>query len=220
MSVAEYWTGRDLDIEALWKDFDGGRDYEVKVSEAKLALLRLTFSGHPMHLPLFDHEVISKTIKGTFHDVKRECFSTTTYNKLVPMFIYRIDRGSGIFEFLAELQPVVTLVVALGAASMWYRSALTQDQDLDEKRLNFLRDHFPGATAEDTSAYIKAWSTFGRRRVLHRLLALGLHRVEVSAGQLNPSAKIPATMINVETIVVLQGREGTPNNRLERSRDE
>jgi hypothetical protein len=118
MSEREYWTGKGLDLDALWDDFERGRPYEDKVSHAQLHILRLTFSEHPAHLPLFDHELIYKTVKGTFHDVKEQCLTPAQYNQAAPIFLYRILRGSGIFEFLGELQPLLTWVCALGGASI------------------------------------------------------------------------------------------------------
>jgi hypothetical protein len=119
MSVQQYWMGKDIDLESLWQDFDAGSGYVSKVATSPLHLLRLTFGQHPICLPLFDHEVVFKTVKGTFHDVKAECFTTEAYNASAPIFLHRVERGSGIFEFLGEFDPVMTWVVALGAASMW-----------------------------------------------------------------------------------------------------
>jgi hypothetical protein len=58
VSVEQYWMGKDIDLDQLWKDFDGGSGYGQKVTVSPLHLLRLTFGDHPPHLPLFDHEVI------------------------------------------------------------------------------------------------------------------------------------------------------------------
>lgn len=81
-------------------------------------LLRLTFGGYPRHLPLFDHEVIYKTIKATFRDVKEACLTPEDYDDAAPMFLYRVDRGSGIYEFFAELKPLI-LTLQCSAPSLW-----------------------------------------------------------------------------------------------------
>lgn len=204
MSVENYWMGKGLDIEGLWRDFDAGTGYVQKTSASSLHLLRLTFGNHPLHLPLFDHEVIYKTVKGTFHDVKAECFTPAAYDDAAPIFLHRVDRGSGIFEFLAQFDPLMTWVVALGSAALWYRKALSSDQEFDEKRLAFIQAKFPNASASDVQAYMKAWTTFGRRRVLHRLIGQQLERVEVSAFPYIPAQQ--PTLVDVGTVVSLKQR--------------
>lgn len=114
MSVEQYWMGKGLDLDSLWDDFDNGSPYVQKVVASRLYLLRLTFENHPSHLPLFDLEVLFKTVKGTFHDVKAECLTREAYERAAPIFLHRVDRGSGVFEFLAQFDPLMTWVVALG----------------------------------------------------------------------------------------------------------
>ena len=86
MSVEQYWMGKGLDLNSLWHDFDNGSDYMQKVAASQLYLLRLTFANHPPHLPLFDHEVVFKTVKGTFHDVKAECLTPKAFARWPPFF--------------------------------------------------------------------------------------------------------------------------------------
>lgn len=206
MSIENYWMGKNLDLDGLWRDFDAGSGYIHKVSGSSLHLLRLTFDGHPVRLPLFDHEVLFKTVKGTFHDVKAECLTPEAYDRAAPIFLYRVDRGSGIFEFLAQFDPLITWVVALGAAAKWYQNLQAADQELDEKRLAFIRSNFPKASAADTQAYMKAWTTFGRRRVLQRLIGQDLERVEVSKSPHNPPTT--PTMVDMNTVVNLRRGKG------------
>ncbi|MBN1808254.1 MAG: hypothetical protein JW909_04240 [Planctomycetes bacterium] len=198
MSKEKYWIGKGLDLEQLWQDYDDGQGYIQKVAGSELHLLRLTFANHPAHLPLFDHEAIYKTVKGTFHEVKAECLTREAYDRAAPIFLYRVDRGSGIFEFLAQFDPLMTWVVALGAAATWYRRALSDDQELDKRRLTFIRANFPNASASDVRAYMRAWTTFGRRRVLHRLIGQELHRVEVSKNPVDAKhLEQPQEMVDV-----------------------
>jgi hypothetical protein len=206
MSVEQYWMGKDLDLVELWRDFDSGTGYEQKVAASQLHILRLTFANHPLHLPLFDFEALFKTVKGTFHDVKAECLSSDAYDEAAPIFLHRVDRGSGIFEFLAQFDPLMTWVVALGAAAMWYRKVLAADQELDEKRLDFVRTHFPNAGIPDVQAYMKAWSTFGRRHVLQRLIGQHLNRVEVSKSPHNPPEA--PTMVDMTFVVAIEQEKG------------
>ncbi len=205
MSVEQYWIGKGLDLDKLWDDFDKGAGYIKKISASQLHLLRLTVGQHPTFLPLFDHEAIFKTVKGTFHDVKAECFSPAEYDAAAPIFLQRVERGSGVFEFLAQFDPLMTWVVALGAAAMWYRKALAADQDFDEKRLSFIKTNFPKASVNDVQAYMKAWTTFGRRRALHRLIGQHLERVEVSQQPLSSTHQ--PTMVDMKAVVELQQHE-------------
>ena len=203
MSVEQYWTGKGIDLDGLWRDFDGGSAYAEKVAAGPLHLLRLTFSQHPPHLPLFDHEVLFKTVKGTFHDVKAECLSPDAYDRAAPIFLHRVDRGSAEYEFLAQVGPMLLWIVALGGAAMqYYRRAFAADEKSDEDRLNFLKTNFANAKLCDVQAYMKAWTTFGRRRVLQRLIAQGLSRVEVS--QSPDESPGPSTMLDMKVVVVLE----------------
>jgi hypothetical protein len=201
MSVENYWMGKDLDLDSLWRDFDNGSGYVKKVSSSSLHLLRLTFEDHPLRLPVFDLEVLYKTVKGTFHDVKAECMKPSEYERAAPIFLHRLDRSSGIFEFLAQFDPLMTWVVALGAAVAWYQKSLTADHELDEKRLAFIRTNFPNASTSDIQAYMKAWTTFSRRRVLQRLISQHLGRVEVSRMPHNPPAK--PDMVDMKAVVAI-----------------
>jgi len=206
MSIEQYWMGKNIDLESLRDDFDHGAGYIQKVADSPLYLLRLTFAQHPLHLPLFDHEVVFKTVKGTFHDVKAECLTPDEYSEAAPIFLHRVDRGSGVFEFLAQYHPLMTWVVALGAAAVWYRKSLSTDQDFDEKRFSFIKTNFPNASTSEVQAYMKACTTFGRRRVLHRLIGQHLVCVEVSKSPHNV-AQTP-TMVNMKDVVVL-AHDGT-----------
>jgi len=206
MSVEQYWMGKGLDLDGLWRDFDSGSGYEQKVAASPLHLLRLTFDDHPLRLPLFDLEVLFKTVKGTFHDVKAECLTREAYDRAAPISLHRVDRGSGVFEFLAQFDPLMTWVVALGAAATWYRTSLAAGQELDETRLAFIRTNFPNASTSDVQAYMKAWTTFGRRRVLQQLIGQHLGRVEVSKALHSPP-ELP-TMVDMKVVVAL-GQHGT-----------
>lgn len=187
MSYQEYWIGKGINLDSLWKDFDSGHAYIDKFKTIEPYLLRLTFTGYPENLPLFDHEVIYKTVKGTFHDVKKECLTPREYDEASPIFLYKVNRGSGIFEFLAQFDPLMTYIVALAAAMKYYRSAFQDDQSIDEKRFNLIRSNFPDASQKDVLAYMKAWTTWGRRRILHRLIENGLTKIEVSKSSFDGS---------------------------------
>jgi hypothetical protein len=77
--------GKGIDLDSLWRDFDSGSAYIQKVAASPLHLLRLTFAHHPPNLPLFGHEVVFKTVKGTFHDVKAKCLTPAAYDRAAPI---------------------------------------------------------------------------------------------------------------------------------------
>ncbi|HMP77496.1 MAG TPA: hypothetical protein PKE12_14460 [Kiritimatiellia bacterium] len=208
MTFEEYWMGKGIDLDALWDNYESGQGYVHKVSESELHLLRLTFSSPPSNIPLFDHELIYKTVKGTFHDVKKECFSKERYNHAAPIFLRKVDRGSGIFEFLGQFDPVLTWVAAISGGMLLYRKLLSADQDYDDKRLGFLLKHFPQTSQEEIGAYMKAWTTFGRRKVMQRLIAHGLQKVEVSTSPVTQEIEIEVpSMLDIEVVLTDDGGE-------------
>jgi len=181
MSFEEYWTGKDLDLDALWDDFTNGKDYISKFTSVQVHLLRLVFENNPRQHPLFDHELVYKTVKGTFHDVKAACLTPQAYDKACPIFLYRVDRGSGIYEFLAELTPLLPYVATLAAAMVGYLGFLAKEQDLMEKRLNFLISKFPTASNAYVEKYVSAKTPWGRNDIVRRLIREGhLSRIEIS----------------------------------------
>jgi hypothetical protein len=162
-------------------DFQHGGGYIEKVSQSEVHLLRLTFGGHPRHLPLFDHELIYKTVKATFHDVKEVCLTPADYDEAAPIFLYRVDRGSGIYEFLAELKPLIPFVAMLGTAVMGYLGFLIKEQDLLEKKIGFLQTKFHQVPKSYVKQYIGAHTPWRRKAIVQQLIEKGyLKGIEVS----------------------------------------
>lgn len=202
MGIEEYWMGKGIDLDPLWNDFDSGKEgYISKVSNTELYILRLTFEGHPIHLPLFDHELIYKTVKNTFHDAKYECLNSTEYNEAIPIFLYKIDRGSGIYEFIAQYDPIATYVSTLVAAYHWYNKDLSSAAENDEKRFEFIQKNFPDAPEEEKKKYITAWNKFQRRKALERLMDRSLSKIEISQKPINSenANEIEFTNIQIDT---------------------
>ncbi len=206
-SFEQYWIGKGIDLDGVWDDFDNGQGYIQKVDSSELHLLRLSFDTPQLRSPLFSHEAILKTIKGTFHDVKFECYSQQKYDEMAPIFLYRVNRGSGIYEFLAQIDPSITWVAALGGAAIAYRTMLAKDQEFDEKKLNFIKTNFPNASPEDTAAYVKAWTTFSRRRVLQRLLEQKLAKVEISESPVAMDIEADPKMIDMAMVAIFTNGE-------------
>ncbi len=111
MSVEQYWIGKDIDIEDVWRDFESGSSrYQDKFKKMETHLIDFVFDYPDKSLPLFNHEAIYKTIKSYYHDVKKIYFSTEEYNEFGPIFLYEIGRGSQILSFLTELTPMLVLL--------------------------------------------------------------------------------------------------------------
>lgn len=109
MSVEEYWTGKKVNYDRIWRDYlDGKDDYIQKFQSTSYHLLQIKFNFPDSSLPLINYEVICRTLMGCYHDLKQHCLPKE-YSNLGPLFLYKVERGSGIFEFLGELLPLITL---------------------------------------------------------------------------------------------------------------
>src|SRR2546428_2186051 len=99
MTVEQYWMGKDLNLDALWRDFDNGAGYIQKIAASRLHILRLTVRSRtiPCACRPLTSRLCSKRSKAPFHDVKAECLPPAAYDRAAPIFLYRVDRGSGIF---------------------------------------------------------------------------------------------------------------------------
>jgi hypothetical protein len=88
----------------LWGAYEAGYGgYVGKFKSRKVHLFIIEFRFPPNSLPLVDHEVVLKTLKGVFHDLKRINLSEAEYLRALPLFLYSVERGSGI-----ELSPATS----------------------------------------------------------------------------------------------------------------
>jgi len=181
MDFYEYWIGRDIDLENIWEIFDEGKGYIEKYKAREAYMLRLHFDGYSSDLPLFDHEAILKTIKGLFHDLKKECLTESEYDHFGPIFLYDVNRGSSILTFLAELKPLVMFALGLAAAILWKWEEL-EGKNLDNlsKKIDIIKKLYPHASDLDVQNFIKALTFIGRNKVIERLAQQGLKKIEVS----------------------------------------
>jgi hypothetical protein len=176
MGFYEYWIGKDIDYDEIWRVFDEGQGYIEKFKHMEVYFVRFTFDKYSSNLPLFDNEAIYKTIKGLYHDVKKECLTDKEYNEYGPIFLYGVDRGSGIYEFLGELKPVLLLSIPLTLYKI-----VSMDLNNIDKKISIIKNHFPNATNLDIEEFIKAWTFLGRKKVITRLLReQKLKKIEIS----------------------------------------
>lgn len=211
MSFEEYWTGKNIDVDTLWHDFEKGKGYIDKVSHSELYLLRLTFGAHPRNLPLFDHELIYKTIKVTFHDAKAEFLTPEEYNEAVPIFLYRVDRGSGIYEFLAEIKPLLTYVTLFGTILGGYLGYLSKEQSLYQGRLEILTKYFPHAPARDKAEFLRTRLPWRREDILSKLTGEGyLEKMEISKNPVT-GKNYPEKEETIDVVKALQSEKSENN---------
>ncbi|MFC1755705.1 hypothetical protein ACFL96_20335 [Thermoproteota archaeon] len=123
MSFEQYWIGKNIDLENTWKNYESGNGYIQKFQSMETYFLELVFDKPNTQEPLFNQEAIYKTVKSSFHDVKK-LYLPENYNTLGPIFLYEIRRGSSKYSFLAEFLPIATWVtkfleIPLAALKAW-----------------------------------------------------------------------------------------------------
>ncbi|MFZ1043842.1 MAG: hypothetical protein WCA79_01740 [Anaerolineales bacterium] len=102
--------------------------------------------------------------------------------------MYKVNRGSEVWSFLAELKPLLLYGSALIPPIIYtYQKIAKQNLELEEKsleitekKLSMFRTYFPEASNIDVEEFIRANTSMGRQKVLERLLEQGLFKVEVS----------------------------------------
>ena len=98
---------------------------------------------------------------------------------------------------------------ALGAAMMWYRSALSKDQDSDVRNWRFNRSQFPAIKDSELEGYVKAYTTLGRRRILARIIRQGMQRIEVSKEPFTENESVESVeMLDVSKVPRLPKDDG------------
>lgn len=147
----------------------------------KYHLFRIELEQFPANEPLFNHEVVFKTLKGCFHDLKEACLSDEEYDAAGPLVLYRVDRGSGIWDFLGGLRHLVLMGTTLADEKV-----LGQKLDNIDKRLTILRKHFLGAvSAEDVQHFMNAQTPRELEAAIQRLINQGIQSIKVSTEPFN-----------------------------------
>ncbi|NOT06483.1 MAG: hypothetical protein HOP27_17970 [Anaerolineales bacterium] len=176
MNISEYWIGKDIDYESVWQAYEEGAvPYIDKFRSMRVHLLRIELKEFPSDLPLFNHEAVYKTIKGYFHDLKRYGLSEDEYWSTGPLFLYSVDRGSGIWNFLGELQPLIALAVTVVGGM-----DLNQELANIDKKLQMIQKYFPDANPNDIKMVLRANSRQELRFALSKLAAQGIRGVQIS----------------------------------------
>jgi hypothetical protein len=174
--MEQYWIGKGVDYDELWSAYEQGGGYIDKYHSMEVHLLRLTLREHPTHLPLFNFEAVFKTVKGYFHDLKEQCLTRDEYRDAGPLFIYRVERSSGVWEFLGELRQLLMLGTTLADEKV-----MGQRLENIDKKIEFLRQNFgTAAKPEDFQRFMKARTPRQLERAIQKLFEQGILKVEIS----------------------------------------
>lgn len=196
----EYWIGKDIDLRKYWAAYRNGEGYMRKFEEMQSYVLEITFETPPKHLPLFNLEPIYKTIKGYYHELKKDILSANEYNSAGPLFIYEINRGSGIWTFLGELWYTLVLGTTLSEEKI-------KGQRLDnlDKKLRILKEYFGEANirSELFENFMRADTPAETQEALQNIFAERIQSVKISrqpfTGQIDENRKNMLDLKDLET---------------------
>lgn len=182
MSVQEYWIGKGVNYNDEWRSYTDGLSYIEKFRTMRVHLLRIELREFPTHLPLFNHEVVYKTIKGYFHDLKQYCLSPFEYDAAGPLFLYSVDRASGIWNFLGELPQILLLGTTLAEEKV-----MGQQLENLNLKLSILRQHFgeEAVNCDAFQAFMLANTPLQLQSAVERLFREGIDKVQISTQPFN-----------------------------------
>jgi hypothetical protein len=173
--VQKYWIGSTVNYKELWAAYEAGEGYIYKFKKMECHLLVIEFHKWNRSFPLFDHEAVFKTIKGLFHDLKKENLSPAEYDAAGPLFFYSVERGSSIYKFLGELRQILMLGNTLS------------DEKLKEKhlrnmqeRIDFMRKNFTTVEKEAAQQLVLAKTTDEMDEAVKKLMECGIKSIKVS----------------------------------------
>ncbi len=171
-----YWIGKDTDYDSIWNDYDNGWQYEQKYRSMNVHLIRITLKEPAKNLPLFNFEAVFKTIKGYYHDLKVICLTENEYMSAGPLFVYAVNRGSGIWDFLGELRQLIML-----GTTLVDQKTIGQKIDNMDKKIEFLQKHFGAAVSpEDFQKFMKTNSPRKLQKAADKLIEQGIKSVQIS----------------------------------------
>lgn len=174
--LAEYWIGAGVNYTRLWEAYRHGQGYIQKFESREVHLIEVKLANPPKYLPLFNQEVVVKSLKGLFHDLKRQNLTQVEYAEALPLFLYSIERGSGVFKFLGELRQLLMFGTVLGDEQI-----MAAHLGNRQRRIDFLRENFPSVTAEEAKRFVMAKTTYEMDEVLGHLFGEGISSIKISA---------------------------------------
>ena len=207
MDYQEYWIGRNVDLDRLWRSYSEGLSYTNKYDPSNYFELKFHFSKYDKDDPLFNFEVIQKSLKGIYHEIKQECLTPREYVDAGPLYIQQVERGSEIWTLLVEQIPgLLYLFGFLGAIKGYVEYDQANISSIDTK-LKIIDDHFPNASEQNKSRFLKAWNFYQRNRAIQKLVDEGLTKLEMSDK--------PQTQIDTSTKIIFFDSKKKKNKRKE-----
>jgi len=194
----EYWIGRDVDYEKYWDSYLNGKGYIQKYHSMEVHIIRIKFVQQPNTLPLFNFEAVFKTIKGYFHDLKKYCLTPEEYGSAGPLFVYSVERDSGIWTFLGELRQILFL-----GSTLADEKVLGQKLENYEKKLEILNKYFGNSVnTEDFKRFMSAKTPRQLEKAIQNLIEEGIEKIEISqepfAGEIEETKK---SLIDVKALL-------------------
>ncbi len=190
MSFEELWIGKGIDFDKLWSTYDQGQSYIEKYNSMEVYVLQLTFDQYSTKFPLFNFEVVFKTSKGVFHNLKKNYLSQDEYNQAGPLFVYDVCRGSEKWRFLGEIKPLI-----LFGISIWNQIKKGTEQVKAERiaLIDKLQQRFPNANISEILQYVDSLPGQDEGKALEKLYGQNLKNIEISEkpflGDINQSQK-------------------------------
>lgn len=172
----EYWIGKDVPYNDVWEAYEKGQGYIDKYHSMEVHLIQIKFQQQPKELPLFNFEAVYKTLKGYFHDLKYYCLDTQSYNSAGPLFIYSVERSSGVWEFLGELRQILFFGSTLSDEKL-----MGQKLDNIDKKMTLLRKYFGDSVVpEDYQKFMKANTPRQVEKAFQRLIKQQIESIKIS----------------------------------------
>ncbi len=173
----EYWIGKDINLSEIWNSFEEGQGYINKYNTMNVHLFQLTFNQPNSALPLFSHEVVFKTIKAYFHELKYKCFSQIDYDNSGPLFLYQVSRGSSKYEWIGELRQLLLMGTTLSDQKI-----IGQQIDNYDKKIEFLKKHFDinSIKKEDFIGFMNAETSPQMKEAINKLFSMGINSIKIS----------------------------------------
>jgi len=187
VSFYEYWIGKNINLDAVWRDYEEGSGYERKFRQIKCYLLQIEFENPPAADPLFSFEAVFKTTRRYFHDVKQSCLSPREYDEAAPLYFYGVMRGSAIWQWLGELRQLLLFGTTLGDEKV-----IGQTLDNLDKKLAILHKYFGSdVNPKDFDAFMRAKAAPEIEAAVRKMLRHKIKRVSISARPIDGS-NLPA----------------------------
>lgn len=120
--IREYWTGEGVDCLTLWNAYSAGKEVYIKkfrkeLQENKISLLKLEFEAPSIDEPLFNLEVVYKTLKALYYGFKRHCLTDfNEFNEAGPLYVNSIERGSIWWHLYIDSMHAAEFICALVGA--------------------------------------------------------------------------------------------------------